>query len=214
MSPRKTDLIDLIVTESDDVDFVALVRRWIRNAILMYAPQDIFVIHVDNWFSEKWLGFSGKVFGGWGVPRWDVYVERRIPPFHPHRVQSEASYRWSSTARHYVKQGARAPLHVSQFSEENVRRPERRILAVSPSAVFAWYSGNTRQNTQGSIMVYRAASDTPVAWYLGFEKHQDSWRVQKTRGHLRKTEVSSFEAVAQTHTLSSLAKRLASQQTP
>ena len=184
--------VNVSQTESDDVVFLRHVHHIISGTLFEHKPHDVFIVHIDNWFGSNWLGFAGKTVGGWvGVHDAE---KLRIPPFHPHRVLSEHVYRWDKKRARYVADGAAEPLHRYLIPEENVRRKERRIQSVSKSGLFAWYSGKTRQNTNGSMMVYISLKDGAYGWHVQFEKAGD-WRVQKVVGITRQ-ELSRLQQEA------------------
>ncbi len=50
-------MIELIPGEGDDVEFLALVQRIVNGAVSALDVREVFLVHVDNWFDHKWLGF-------------------------------------------------------------------------------------------------------------------------------------------------------------
>jgi len=50
------------------------------------------------------------------------------------------------------------------------------------SAIFVWFSSNTKANLRGSIMVYEVKDADVHPWYLGLAKEEDEWRVMQTKG--------------------------------
>jgi len=52
--------MELLINESDDLEFVELVEQVISACAHQSAADQIFVVKIDNWFDRKWLGFSGR----------------------------------------------------------------------------------------------------------------------------------------------------------
>jgi len=53
------------VGETDDPGFIAVLNSLVQGLISNRAPEQLWIIQIDNWFDHKWLRFSG--------------MERRIP---------------------------------------------------------------------------------------------------------------------------------------
>ena len=47
------------VGETDDAGFIALLNSLVQGLILNRAPEELWIIQIDNWFDHMWLGFSG-----------------------------------------------------------------------------------------------------------------------------------------------------------
>ena len=174
------------VGETDDPGFIALLNSLVQGLISNRAPEELWIIQIDNWFDHKWLGFSGMGAVASNIPidRYDTvkaesYQEKlTFPPFTPNRVVEQFSY---------VRVGneyAESPLPVlphgtaRKRSETNLRR---RVEDFSRSACFVWYSANTLANGRGSVMVYNVASDRPDRWFAAFSREQ-GWKVRATKG--------------------------------
>jgi hypothetical protein len=112
----------------------------------MSAPKSVFIVKIDSWFGPRWLSFSCKVMGAFGVSYLDDLV---IPPFVPRRVMSQRSY--ERAGDHLVEVHGATPLHIRQSSEANLRR---RLKGRHPHAALFWWSGNTRSTGRGALMVY------------------------------------------------------------
>jgi len=158
-------------TQSDDPAFVRLVASILNSAVAESTPDIVTVIQIKNWFDKKWLKFSGKVLGAFGI--WKS--ELTVPPFHPNRVISQTVSRL--TDGQYEEFEA-PPLHVLQPSSANLCRKMRQQ---TDSGVFAWWTSNTVENDQGSLMVYTQIEDESVTWFLGFKK-TDDWKINKKIG--------------------------------
>jgi hypothetical protein len=67
----------------DAPDFVGQVEQVANGIIRLHAPEYFVLIKIDNFFSSKWLGFSGKALGAIGVwhnPSYNPVNIVRIPP--------------------------------------------------------------------------------------------------------------------------------------
>ncbi len=115
-----------------------------NGAIHCYKPDEIYIVQIDNWFDHKWRAFSGKTLGAVGV--WNSTLT--IPPFEPNRVINQFYYRKDKDT--YVLQPAK-PLHIHQWSSSNL---QRFLKQITEAGLFAWYSGETKNNDAGSLLVY------------------------------------------------------------
>jgi hypothetical protein len=148
--------------ETDDRTFIAMVNSVAHGIVNRSgAPNELWIIHIDNWFDHKWLGFSGTGrvdFAAVGDKIFTARVvfsgaKRRLnfPPFSPNRVLEQKLF--VRTGNDYSE----TPVHVRPHAAE--KRPSETNLQVtlqefSRSASFLWYSGNTLANGKGSVMVY------------------------------------------------------------
>lgn len=182
--------IELIAKPHDDPEFVELVRHLISGCVNEDFPGRIFVIRIDNWFDQKWLGFSGKGRVGFGFfgdylvdmdTGLDEFYQDHItlPPFSPKRVIEEYSFQRDESGD-YSGRDPRPYLHQRKLapSAENLHK---RIVDRIDSSILVWFSSNTKQNLRGSIMVYEVKDFEVHPWYAGFAKGED-WRVMQTRG--------------------------------
>src|SRR5271167_1999863 len=77
--------------ETDDPGFIALLNSLVQGLISDRAPEELWIIRIDNWFDHKWLGFSGMGLVASDIPidRYDTvkaesYQEKlTFPPFTP-----------------------------------------------------------------------------------------------------------------------------------
>jgi hypothetical protein len=61
-----------IAAAADDADaFVSVVDGVVDGIARAHRPVEVVVVKIDNWFGDKWLKFSGKVFGALGVSHID-----------------------------------------------------------------------------------------------------------------------------------------------
>ena len=50
-------MIELVPTEPDDAAFLVLIQRIVSGAVAVLKMHEVYVVHVDNWFDYKWLGW-------------------------------------------------------------------------------------------------------------------------------------------------------------
>jgi hypothetical protein len=171
-------MVTLIAREHDDSSFIVLVSRTLNGAILCYKPTEIYVVQIDNWFDHKWRAFSGKAVGAVGV--WNTRLT--VPPFEPNRVISQLHYRADEKKPEtHVLQPAK-DLHLHQWSSSNL---QRFLKQFTESGLFIWYSGNTLNNSTGSLMVYSVGRGYELSWYASFKREGD-WRVNKVQSISRR----------------------------
>jgi hypothetical protein len=172
--------LHLDATSNDDAGFLELVGRYVTTCVRLSGLTDVTVVHVDNWFGDRWLGFRGKILGSAGV--WARMGESKarlaVPPFHPHRILSERRFelRDDNTLAGPFPPARR--LHEWRSSEENTRLT---VENVAGPGVFAWFSGNTRVTRRGSLMVYVLSVEGASGWYGAFEQ-AGTWRVKRRIG--------------------------------
>jgi hypothetical protein len=168
-----------IESESTDApEFASQVERIINAVVSATSPSQVYVVKVDNWFGPKWLAFSHKVMGAFGLASRDLVV----PPFVPSRIVSEATFSLSEPGA-YVAIDPPKPLHISQTSGANAARKVSRLL---PNAAIFWWSGQSATNGRGSLMAYLPTPDGHIPWYVELTG-RDTWRPSMTKG------ISSFE---------------------
>src|SRR6266576_3106244 len=146
-------MIELVPTENDDAAFLALAQRIVNGAIVELGMREVFLVHVDNWFDHKWLGWWSR-----------KDEELRVPTFTPNRVLSEQHFLWKVEASVWESIELQKPLHIRQPGRPWLAQPIDRF---SESAAFIWYSGNTRVNRGGSWMLYRGGPGA-YWWYASF----------------------------------------------
>jgi hypothetical protein len=145
--------------------------------------REVFLVRIDNWFDNKWLGFGSNFFMGGGtvVPERAPVVFRSLafPPFTPGRVLAEHHFVQSDSGQFALAEEARL-IHDLRRTRR-AKSSERGILDFSPSALFAWFGSKSRANGRGSLMVYRAAREGLNGWYASFDGHRD-WQPSRTKG--------------------------------
>ncbi|MDC1142298.1 hypothetical protein OAU50_04340 [Planctomycetota bacterium] len=159
--------------ETDDPEFIDLISSIVKSVVDERVPEEVRVIRIDNWFDHKWLGFGGKVLGAIAVHP----SELTVPPFNPGRVITESAFTPNEDAGYYAVPISQ-PLHIETRSEKNLRR---KLPDMLPNAVVVWFSGNSRANQRGSLMVYSTHANSAQAWYASF-LGDGSWRIDKQKG--------------------------------
>ena len=161
----------------DDPAFVSLVERIVNGALASLQPREVYIVHIDNWFDYKWLGW-------WS---WNKEKGLCIPPFNPNRVLSQTYFRWNSPTSLWESHGSGNTLHIRQPGLSSRARPAAQL---SDSGSFIWYSGNTVVNKMGCLMLYLSGADG-YCWYASFRKNCD-WKTHDVC-RITRRELTSFE---------------------
>jgi hypothetical protein len=154
-------VIELVQAEHDDAAFLSLVQRIMNGAIAELGMREVFLVHVDNWFDHKWLGWWSR-----------KEEELRVPTFTPNRVCSEKHFLRKAETSVWEEIGLENSLHVRQPGRPWLTQPLDRF---SKAAAFIWYSGNTATNNVGSLMLYLSGAEG-YSWYASFRKNGE-WAV-------------------------------------
>ena len=172
--------------ETDDPGFIEVLNSILSELIAEHAPEQFWVIQIDNWFDHKWLGFSGTGAIASNIPldRWDIvkaefYQEKvTFPPFTPNRVVGQFSF--VRAGKSYTESALPRLPHRTERkrSETNLRR---RIQDYARSGCFVWYSANSVANGRASVMVYVVTADQVECWFAAFNRQQE-WKLQSTKG--------------------------------
>jgi hypothetical protein len=173
---RGNAMIELVPAEHDDVGFLSLAQRTMNGAVVELRMREVFLVHVDNWFDHKWLGWWSR-----------KEEELRVPTFTPNRVHSEKHFVWNSETSVWECIGLERPLHMRQPGRPWLAQP---IDGFSESAAFIWYSGNTTNNKVGSLMLYLSGAEG-YSWYASFRK-VDEWTVAD-ECRITRRELYAFE---------------------
>jgi hypothetical protein len=175
-----------IQLETDDSpEFIAKVEALANGILRHHAPLTLILIKIDNWFSVRWLGFSGKTLGALGVSR----ATLSVPPFVPKRVISQRRF----IAPAYAEVESGPPIHIQIQSSEAILR---RVSSVSNGAALLWYSGGSERTGRGAIMAYVPIDETYLPWYTGWAK-RDHWMLVQPKdisGRELDTLISSGQA--------------------
>ena len=180
-------MIELVPDEYDDVAFLSLAQRIMNGAIAALQMREVFVVHIDNWFDHKWLGWRSR----WPGKLRKGPTNLKVPLFTPNRVRSESHFVWDEKLSAWANIGLSKPLHVRQPGRNILAQPLERF---SKSAAFIWYSGNTTTNTRGSLMLYQSGVEVHP-WYAGFRKGAE-WVVDD-EFLVTRSELLSFAARGQ-----------------
>jgi hypothetical protein len=172
-------MIELVLSEYDDVAFLELAQRIVNGAVAALQVREVYLVHVDNWFDFKWLGFCSYWKG-------KELKELYLPSFDPNRVRSEKHFLLDANQLRSTSAGQGKPLHLRQTYSVLAQPIDR----WSKSAAFIWYSGNTVANKAGSLMLYLSGAEG-YAWYASFTK-EEKWKVYGVNGITRR-ELASFE---------------------
>jgi len=157
----------------DDPLFLEEIRPIIEGALRCYVPAELYLVKIDNWFDSKWAWFGGKVLGALGVHAFSKLV---IPPFVPNRVIHQKYYeRLEESAEQYFEREAK-PIHIEQTSSNNFGRVLKQQYS---SVVFVWYSGDTKSNQRGSLMLYWVKDDMAWGWHAAFVV-KNRWKLGET----------------------------------
>ena len=161
--------------QSDDMEFAKTIEKAISGTVSIIQPDLVFVVKIDNWFGDRWLGFSHVVMGAFGV----AFGNLSIPPFVPERVASQKCYVRNNKEK-YSRELLSQPLHIKQTSEANTIK-RRKVRYTYPSAAFFWWGGNSKLNGRGCLMSYLPSTEGHSPWYVGYAL-EDQWAVKKVRG--------------------------------
>lgn len=178
---------------TDDNDFIDVLNSLLKGLLNQQAPEELWVIQIDNWFDHKWLRYSGsgsipsKFPASWSTSFMDRFASVKeqfwqdkltFPPFAPDRVLGQWSFLRSN--QDYVE----APLPKLPHSKSRRRSHSnlhKRAEDFVSSASFVWYSGNTLKNGRGSVMVYILGAQKPICWFASFRR-DNGWNLERTKG--------------------------------
>ena len=170
-------MIELVPAEHDDVGFLLLAQRIVNGAVAAMQIREVHLVHVDNWFDCKWLG--------WRSRRGED--ELRVPLFSPNRIRSQKHFVWDVDRSAWTSVSPPKTLHIQQAGRPWLSRP---LDQFSNHAAFIWYSGNTVTNKMGSLMVYLSGADG-YSWYASFKK-SEQWTVADEL-RITRHDLASFE---------------------
>ena len=152
---------------TDAPEFVAAVNRVIDGLLRDSKPQSLVIIQIDNWFGQKWLGFSGVAMLQLGV--WKHTLT--IPPFVPNRVVSQCTFPGPSFSE--IEPGE--PIHRRVASRVALGR---KASEVAPGSLLVWYSGNSANTERGSLMAYIPEGNSYRNWYAQWQNANDWHAIQ------------------------------------
>lgn len=157
---------------NDNPNFILNCEKITHNLIEFWKPTEIFVNRIDNWFDQKWMGFSGTIMHKISV--WKG--ETTAPPFHPNRVELSEFY--EKTAGRYMKKENPKTLHIYQESKDNLKR---HISEFTNDGLFVWYSGNSKVNGVGTLMCYLVRESECRPFFITLTEKKE-WSVSQTKG--------------------------------
>ncbi len=180
-----------VLEPQDDPAFLAIVDHIIAALVCQDRPDEVYLVHIDNWFDRKWLRYSGYGVVAFHGSPW-VFVAKEehrqeqltFPPFTPNRVV--AQYFFGRVADVSYEEQAPAHLIHRLDRQRSAKNLHRRVTDFSQSGLFIWYSSGSVANRRGSLMVYSVRQDAVAAWYAGFSDHE-GWRLEQTEGIGRET---------------------------
>lgn len=159
--------------DTDSSQFVRHIAQFIDVIVEDIRPPRFCVIKVDNWFGPKWLAFSHKAMGAFGVASQDLV----IPPFVPNRILSEKGFtRIESGA--FAPDDTICPFHVEQTHHDNTAR---KLSTHYPDAPIFWWSGRSAFNGRGSFMAYVCGPEGHTPWYVELIG-PDTWHPSVKKG--------------------------------
>ena len=169
-------------TATDDPPFISIVYRIVEKIVASHDPQELFVTAIDNWFDHKWLGFPH------GLSRLlrqsdDSSKKSRsrrltVPSFTAGRILQQSYFRRDDKTRSLVRHAKHVALHKTQKHPGENRQ---KILKISESGLFLWYSSNTKKNDRASVMVYSVEDGAIEAWYASFSRGS-GWKLDSVKG--------------------------------
>jgi hypothetical protein len=179
----------------DDPAFLAIVDRLIANLVRRNRPDEVHLIHIDNWFDRKWLRFSGYGIVPFlpGNPYREVakaehtQTQKTFPPFTPNRIVAQYLY-CRMPGGDYEERPPAQLVHARgcRPSSENLHR---RVADFTPSGLFMWYSSGSIANRRGSLLVYLVLNRQVDTWYAGFDDRQ-GWKLNQVEGIDREAVVT------------------------
>jgi hypothetical protein len=181
----------------DDSAFLAAVDRIIASIVTRDRPEEVYLVHIDNWFDHKWLRYSGygavPFHGGLSIhtakkEHYQDYLT--FPPFTPNRVV--AQYLFCRVADCDYEEQAMPYLIHRRERERSSRNLNRRVARFSGSALFVWYSSGSISSRRGSVMVYSAREGDTHAWYACFSDRQ-GWQLDQVKGTDRNAVASLID---------------------
>lgn len=131
----------------------------IAGAAGIYRADEVRLVEVDGWFSNKWLGFTGKQLGAFGVHTKALHV----PPIHPNRVLRELAFVRQNETWCRV---SRPTLHIQQASEQNFRKDCMLNRTVANGTVIFWLGVSCEDHRRVSLMTYAITNHLPIGWYI------------------------------------------------
>jgi hypothetical protein len=187
-----------VLEPRDDPAFLAVVDRILTTLVHRDRPEQVYIVHIDNWFSHKWLRYSGYgaiAFPGgypWILTAKEEHRQEQLtfPPFTPNRVI--AQYLFCRLGDGDYEEQPPAHLIHCRVRERSAKNLHRRVANFSSSGLFVWYSSGSAANRRGSLLVYTVRASEVAAWYAGVSERR-GWQLDQVKGISREA-VSSLAA--------------------
>ena len=178
--------INIPKQDDDDLQYIKIVNQVVLNLLKQNAPAEAFVVRINKWFDEKWLGFSGIGRVGFdGGLLIEVALDEfrqdqtTFPPFSPNRVLEEYHF-FSIGGKDYFESVPDKFVHRSKLSHSS-HNLHKRVADFSDSGVFVWFNSQTLTSQRGSLMVYQVADGQVQTWFASFMK-ADEWKLTQVKG--------------------------------
>ncbi len=185
---------------TDDNSFIELLNSMLRKLCAEHTTERLWVIQIDNWFDQKWLGFSGKGIVDFQFPeymhRFDAALEEfyqdrlTFPPFAPNRVLSQWSFQRNGDG--FIEVPVLKLPHPTERRRSNSNL-QRRVKDFDVPSLFVWFSGNTLKNERASIMVYDMRFAETTSWFAALTRRA-KWSLLTTKGTDREFVLSLLSA--------------------
>ena len=161
-------MIKIPAEEGDAEDFRKSVEGIVCGVCRAYAPDELMLVRIENWFDRKWVGFSGKLHGSVGIWKQDLTV----PPFVPSRVCWQHRYSRAGNSKDYEITLPGPNLHIST----KVAAAKNRFLPkVAPGMALVWFSSNSERNEKAALMAYIPVGNEYWVWYAGYRRN-GAWK--------------------------------------
>lgn len=162
-------MILIPTTKEEAPEYLELVQCYLNATVHKFKPDEVYITYIDNWFSQRWLFFSGTSYGKITI----ASPRATIPPFYPKRVYYQKYFNWDSGKGKFISRRPKEKLHINQNSSNN---HQRFIDRITQSAVLFWFSGNSHVNNRGCVMAYIIkVPEIRWAWYSSFNGRNE-WR--------------------------------------
>jgi hypothetical protein len=175
--------------DTDASGFLDSIDRVVAGLVFRYSPRLVCFVRIHKWFDHRWLGFSGKgrVFFDppWpahpGVSLDEFHQEQlTFPPFAPSRVATE--HHWTrQTDGNYARGEAPFRVHGDE-REHSSSNLQRRIVDLTESALFVWFSSSSVKDARGSMLVYVVNAGTTIPWFASMRCDASSATLGEVKG--------------------------------
>jgi hypothetical protein len=142
-------------------------------------------------FSGKGRVFFDSPFASHaGVSLDEMHQEQlTFPPFAPTRVAAEQHWERGSDGE-YTRAVERFRIHRIQRQHSSANL-QRRIVDLTDSGLFVWFSSTSAKDTRGSLLVYIVNDGTTIPWFASIKTDGGSWTLGEVKG-LGRAEVEEL----------------------